>query len=94
VTGYCFSRRGQHSYHVGPIVASSVEAARRLLAAALSGVEGRVIVDANAESADWMAVVGALGFQEQRPLIRMYRGGGRAPGRPDRQLAIFGPEFG
>jgi GNAT superfamily N-acetyltransferase len=94
VTGYCFSRRGQHSHHVGPIVASSVEAGRCLLAAALSGVEGRVIVDANAESADWMAVVGALGFQEQRPLIRMYRGGGRAPGRPERQFAIFGPEFG
>jgi GNAT superfamily N-acetyltransferase len=94
LVGYCFGRRGQHSRHVGPVVARSVEAARSLLAAAMRGAEGPVIVDVNAERADWVATVGALGFREQRTLIRMYRGGGRAPGRPDLQLAIFGPEFG
>jgi hypothetical protein len=41
-----------------------------------------------------MAAVGALGFREQRPLVRMYRGGGPVPGQPDRQFALFGPEFG
>lgn len=94
LTAYCFARGGQHSHHVGPVVAASDESARGVLMAALRHAEGRVIVDANAGHADWMAAVGALGFREQRPLIRMYRSGARAPGRPERQFAIFGPEFG
>jgi GNAT superfamily N-acetyltransferase len=94
LAGYCFGREGEHSRHVGPVVARSADAARGLLAAAAGAAEGRVIVDVAADRADARAALGALGFREQRPLIRMYRGGGRAPGRPDLQVAIFGPEFG
>jgi GNAT superfamily N-acetyltransferase len=93
VAGYCFGRRGEHSRHVGPIVARDAVVARALLSAAMHPAEGRVIVDA-AERDDWLPAVRALGFREQRPLIRMYRHGGRAPGRPELQHAIFGPEFG
>ena len=94
VVGYCFTRHGQHSRHVGPVVAPDVGVARELVAAAMRGHGGRVIVDASAERSEWAAAVEALGFRPQRPLFRMYRHGGRPPGRPDRQLAIFGPEFG
>jgi GNAT superfamily N-acetyltransferase len=94
IAGYCFGRRGEHSHHVGPVVARDVATARHLLARAMRGAPGRVIVDVAAERADWMAAVGALGFREQRPLVRMYRGGGPVPGQPDRQFALFGPEFG
>jgi hypothetical protein len=76
------------------VVARDVATARHLLARAMRGAPGRVIVDVAAERADWMAAVGALGFREQRPLVRMYRGGGPVPGQPDRQFALFGPEFG
>jgi hypothetical protein len=43
--------------------------------------------------AEWLSALEELGFAVQRPLIRMFRGS-RPPGRPGRQLAIFGPEFG
>lgn len=94
VAAYCFGRPGEHSRHVGPVVAPGTGAARSLLAAAASGVPGRLIVDVAADREDWVAAAAGLGFREQRPLIRMYRGGGGPPGRPDLQLAIFGPEFG
>jgi GNAT superfamily N-acetyltransferase len=94
LAGYCFGRRGDHSHHVGPVVARDVATARYLLARAMRGVEGRVIVDVVADRKAWMDAVDALGFREQRPLIRMYRGGARPPGDPARQFAIFGPEFG
>ena len=93
-SAYCFGRLGEHSRHVGPIVAESAEAGRALLASALSGVTGRVIVDASADVPGWLAALEAMGFQEQRPLYRMYRHDARPPGRPERQLALFGPEFG
>ncbi len=94
LTGYCFARNGEHSRHIGPVVARSADVARRLLMAAAGGDDHRVIVDVAADRADARTTLEPLGFREQRPLIRMYRGGGRAPGRPDLQVAIFGPEFG
>jgi hypothetical protein len=94
LTGYCFGRGGQHSRHIGPVVARSPEAARRLLTAAAGAADGRAIVDVAADHVDALASLTALGFHEQRPLIRMYRRGARPPGRPDLQVAIFGPEFG
>ena len=93
-TGYCFGRRGEHSRHVGPIVAGDVETGRALLEAALERVEGRVIVDAAADVPGWIPALEAIGFREQRPLYRMYRHAAHPPGQPARQLAIFGPEFG
>jgi GNAT superfamily N-acetyltransferase len=93
-SGYCFGRLGEHSRHVGPIVADDVAGGGSLVACALAGVTGRVIVDASADAPGWIAALEAMGFREQRPLYRMYRHGARPPGQPARQLAIFGPEFG
>jgi GNAT superfamily N-acetyltransferase len=92
--GYCFGRLGEHSRHVGPIVANDVETGRVLLTSALASVTGRVIVDASADVPGWIPALETMGFREQRPLHRMYRHSARAPGDPARQLAIFGPEFG
>lgn len=94
VTAYSFARAGEHSWHIGPIVARTPAAATRLLATARSAVTGRVIVDVAAGDPSWIAGVTALGFTEQRPLLRMYRGTTPPPGRPALQFAIFGPEFG
>jgi len=95
VEGYCLGRRGDHSHQIAPIVARRVAVARALVADALEAPRaGRVIVDAAVHHTDWLESLRGLGFREHRPLMRMYRGGARAPGRPDLQLAIFGPEFG
>jgi GNAT superfamily N-acetyltransferase len=94
VLGYCFGRHGDHSDHVGPLVAFSLELARTLVCACLAGPRRRpLIVDARVEPA-WLAALGELGFREQRPFTRMYLGDARPEARPDRELAVFGPEFG
>lgn len=95
VGGYAFARRGARSFQVGPIVAHDVASARALLDAAVAASDGSpVVVDTPADREDWLAALRAAGFREQRPLARMYRAGARPPGRPELQLAIFGPEFG
>jgi len=94
-TGYAFLREGEHSRHVGPVVAKDVGAAESLVAAALGRTgPGPVIIDAAAGDQDWLARLHRLGFVEKRRLTRMYRAPGSAPGQPDVQRAIFGPEFG
>lgn len=93
--GYCFCRAGHHSWQIGPVVAQDIAAAGTLVVAALGAVGGgRVVLDAPAEDSAWLAILAGLGFREQRPLTRMYRGGGPPPGRPELQRAILGPEFG
>lgn len=92
--GYCFGRHGHHSDHIGPVVARSVETARRLVAACLRDTKAEhVIVDVPVERREWTAALGELGFEEQRSLTRMYRGRLR-PGRGDLHFAICGPELG
>jgi GNAT superfamily N-acetyltransferase len=92
---YCFGRPGDHSFQVGPIVAPTVERGRDLLRAALDGVATtRVVVDVMDTREDWRDALRALGFEEERPLTRMYRGAPPAAPRAGWQLAILGPEFG
>lgn len=94
IVGYCFGRRGARSRQIGPVVARDVLTARALVAASMEAQpEGPVVLDVPAGRSDWLAALETMGFAVQRPLIRMFRGS-RPLGRPDRQLAIFGPEFG
>ena len=91
---YCFGRHGDHSDHVGPVVAEDRESALALVRACLSLPRRRpVILDARADPG-WLADLGALGFREQRPFTRMYLGETRPPSEPACELAVFGPEFG
>ncbi len=93
-TAYCFGRHGDHSDHAGPVVADDPALARDLVAACLSRPRGRpLILDARAGPA-WLATLSGMGFQEQRPFTRMYRGDARPAARPAPELVVFGPEFG
>lgn len=95
VIGYTFGRHGHDFEHLGPIVAVDAETARELATACLSAHAGRpFVVDAAVHTPSWQGALEALGFREQRPLIRMARGTGGVPGDPSRQFAILGPEFG
>ena len=93
LTGYCFGRRGAIARQIGPVVAREVATACALVRAARAGAVDRVVLDASVDRPEWRAALEADGFREQRPLVRMYRNA-RPPGRPEHQLAIFGPEFG
>jgi GNAT superfamily N-acetyltransferase len=94
VRGYCFGRHGDHSDHVGPVVADDPALARELVSGCLSTPRGRpLILDARVEPA-WLAALGELGFREQRPFTRMYLGDARPDARPALEPAVTGPEFG
>ena len=91
---YCFGRHGDHSDHVGPVIAEDRERALAVVRACLSLPRDRpLVIDARVEPR-WLATLGELGFREQRPFTRMNLGETRPAGEPERELAVFGPEFG
>jgi hypothetical protein len=91
---YCFGRHGDHSDHVGPVVAEDRENALALVRACLSLPRRRpLILDARVEPL-WLAALGQLGFREQRTFTRMYLGDARPQARSALETAVFGPEFG
>lgn len=94
--GYCLGRPGHRWWQVGPVVADGLDAAEGLVAdCAQACSDTPLVVDAVDGVAGWTERLTALGFVGQRPFIRMRRGAGnRRPGGPDRQVAIFGPEWG
>jgi GNAT superfamily N-acetyltransferase len=93
-TAYCFGRHGDHSDHVGPVVADDPMLARDLVAACLYRSRSRpLILDARTDPT-WLAGLAGMGFREQRPFTRMYRGETRPDAHPTLELALFGPEFG
>ncbi len=95
ITGYCFGRHGHNFGQLGPVVAPDCNTAQQLVSACLREQIGRpFILDATQHNAEWARWLQAIGFIEQRPFIRMYRGTNRHPGWPENQFAILGPEFG
>jgi GNAT superfamily N-acetyltransferase len=93
--GYCFGRHGHNAEQVGPVIARQTEVARDLVRACLAPQAGRrFFIDAPREPAGWASALGELGFVEQRPFTRMYRGDTKEPGRPEQTFAVVGPEFG
>jgi len=95
LTGYCFGRTGHRFAQIGPVVAQNQDDALALVSAALRGAPGLpAILDVSSHDPAWVAGLTALGFIEQRPLIRMFRGSNSWPGTPEKQFAILGPEFG
>jgi hypothetical protein len=94
VPAYCLGRRGANATQIGPVVAGSPAVALDLVAAAVAGHPGRrFFLDAPAWGEWRTALEQELGFREQRPFTRMYRG--VAPrSRPEQSYAVFGPEFG
>lgn len=93
--GYSFGRHGHNADHIGPVVARRPDIARDLVQACLAAHAGRrFFIDAPREPAEWPRALGELGFTEQRPFTRMYRGDATEPGRPEQLFAVVGPEFG
>jgi len=93
--GYGFGRHGHNADHIGPVVARQGAVARDLVQACLAPAAGRrFFIDAPREPAEWPQALAELGFAEQRPFTRMYRGDVGAPGRPGEIFAAMGPEFG
>ena len=91
---YALQRAGRTYSYLGPCVAENPEAAREVLAAAMS----------NRDTAGWfwdllpsnrnaVALAGELGFSPQRRLVRMYRGD-EFKGEDELVYAIAGFELG
>jgi GNAT superfamily N-acetyltransferase len=92
--GYGFGRRGANATQIGPVVAEGDAAALDIVAASLARRPGeRFFLDAPAWT-EWRSALARLGFQEQRPFTRMYRGGHHPRSLPSHSYAVFGPEFG
>lgn len=95
VAGYTFGRHGFNFEHLGPIVAADREVAKQLVSAALAQCAGKsFILDATQHDEDWVLWLAFLGFREQRPFIRMFRGEEFVTKLGEQQFAILGPEFG
>lgn len=89
--GFALAREGSLALHVGPVAAASLEDARSMLEGVLSQSRGsKVFIDIPSHA----TALAPEGFSPQRRLIRMSRGSNPSPGKPERQFAILGPEFG
>jgi GNAT superfamily N-acetyltransferase len=95
INGYCFGRSGHEFTHIGPVVGRDLDTVKRLVLAALENCgDTPVILDVLHHTPLWLQWLSSLGFEEQRPLVRMFRGTNSHPGIPERQFAILGPELG
>ncbi len=94
IEGYVLGRHGFDFEQLGPLLARSDDVARALVFSGIRATAGkRVIIDVR-DDPGWLSSLSALGFREQRPFIRMYRGAEAHPARPEAQWAFLGPEFG
>lgn len=87
--GFVLGREGREARQLGPLVASSAEAARSLLATARARLPGPVYLDI----ADHAALERG-GFALQRPFTRMVRGPLPPPGNASHVFLVAGPELG
>jgi GNAT superfamily N-acetyltransferase len=95
IQGYCLGRQGYNFNQIGPVVATHIDHAVELVTAALqNSVNKPVILDVLDQHKEWVKFIRSIGFEIQRPLIRMYRGSNAFPGKPEYQFTILGPEFG
>jgi ribosomal protein S18 acetylase RimI-like enzyme len=92
--GYLVMRQGYRATQIGPLVASSVESARVLLATAIAAARGRVFLDLFTSWPDLAALLEASGFVRQRPYIRMALDRTSLPSDPRLLPIAAGPEFG
>lgn len=95
IAGYILAREGTHAFHIGPWAANDPETARRLLACLL-GIRkpDRVFIDILEPNPHVRSLLESIGFQQQRPFIRMYKGRNFHPGKPELIYGMSGPELG
>lgn len=93
-SGFAVLRAGRRAEQLGPIVAASERSAIELLDRALAAATGAVFVDVPSGLPELAAVLGARGFVQQRPFLRMALGDTPALHANARAFAVAGPEFG
>jgi ribosomal protein S18 acetylase RimI-like enzyme len=91
---YVVIRQGHRAMQVGPLIASSDDAARVLLATAIAPARGRVFLDLLAPWRGLATLLETCGFVRQRPFVRMALDRTTLPGDPRRLAIAAGPEFG
>jgi GNAT superfamily N-acetyltransferase len=91
---YLVMRQGHRAMQIGPLVASSDESARVLLATAIAAARGKVFLDLFTPWHGLAALLEARGFVRQRPFVRMALDRASLPGDPRRLAIAAGPEFG
>jgi GNAT superfamily N-acetyltransferase len=92
--GFAFGRHGHNSEHIGPLVATSAEAAAELLTSCLARVPERPITIDGPDAQDAFArTLESLGFTRQRNFTRMARGGHASTGQMSKVFAATGPEL-
>ena len=93
--GYLFGRHGCVREHLGPLVADTPETAGLLLETCLAANPDRkIFLDVPDDQQAWRARLAELGFEIERPFLRMSRGRLTTPDQRSPVYAITGPEFG
>ncbi len=95
IAGFLLGRYGNKYIQIGPVAAASPEFAISLISKVLKVLSDKAVVadvlEDKKKLGDWLI---SVGFETQRPFIRMYRIKNPFPGNPDNQYLIGGPEFG
>lgn len=95
VVSFGVLRKGARAHYLGPVVAESIAAAGPLIKTLVLALPNEPIFwdipDANTGAVE---LAQRLGFQPQRPLIRMFLGENKWPGDPQKIFALAGPEIG
>jgi len=93
--GYLFGRHGHNREQLGPLVADSNDTAIALLRSCLADHPDRAFfIDVPDGHEAWAHMLSTLGFQIERPFVRMHRGVMPAVEHRSLSYAITGPEFG
>jgi len=92
--GFALARAGRRAIQAGPVVADGETAALGLLDRLFSALSGLVFIDVPSVWRRIGAWLGERGFEIQRSFTRMALGRAEPFGRPARQFAVAGPEFG
>ena len=95
VVGIALGRKGNRFHQIGPVLASSTEDAKKLIAKSLEGLEHQaVVIDILDDKKELMSWLSSIGLVKQRYFVRMYKNENPFPGIPKNQFLICGPEFG
>lgn len=89
---YALTRAGRTATQVGPIFATSPEAAMAICGRAIETLTGPLIIDVPLQETALVQFLSQSGFIVERPFIRMARGGRAVIGETMRATA--GPELG
>ena len=93
--GFGMLREGARALYLGPVVAASPAVGASLITELLSHTIGKkVFWDIPEPNTMAVALGEKLGFTQQRPLLRMFRGKNEHSGDPQMQFAIADPAIG